>query len=108
MWGRHVAFWQIVLQKSFWGDERNFLRPLMRFVGKDVRDLIAHQKNGHGASYRRHRGSQRRNCLKFDFREILGVVQFSTFATLSADERTSSGSSGMSVLCQEETHALQQ
>jgi len=57
----------------------------MRFVRKDVRDLIAHQKNGHGASYRRHRGSQRRNCLKFDFREILGVVQFSTFATLSAN-----------------------
>ena len=23
--------WQILLQKSFWGDERNFLGPLMRF-----------------------------------------------------------------------------
>jgi hypothetical protein len=25
-------FWQILLQKSFLGDERNFLGPLMRFV----------------------------------------------------------------------------
>jgi hypothetical protein len=56
----------------------------MRFVRKEVRDLIAHQKNGHGASYRRHRVLQRRNRLKFDFREIFGVVRFSTFATLSA------------------------
>jgi len=53
----------------------------MRSVRKDVRDLIAHQKNGHGASYRRHRVLQRRNRLKFDFREIFGVAQFSTFAT---------------------------
>jgi hypothetical protein len=29
-----------LLQKSFWGDERNFLGPLMRFVCGDVRDLI--------------------------------------------------------------------
>ena len=56
----------------------------MRFVRRDVRDLIAHQKNGHGASYRHHRVLQRRSRLKFDFREIFGVVQFSTFATLSA------------------------
>jgi len=48
----------------------------MRFVQKDVRDLIAHQKNGRGASYRRHRVLQRRNRLKFDFREIFGVVRF--------------------------------
>jgi hypothetical protein len=27
---------------------------------------------------------QRRSRLKFDFREIFGVVRFSTFATLSA------------------------
>jgi hypothetical protein len=73
----------ILLQKSFGGDERNFLGPLMRFVRRDVRDLIAHQKNGHGASYRRHRVLQRRSRLKFDFREIFGVVRFSTFATLS-------------------------
>jgi len=79
-----VAYWQILLQKSFGGDERNFLGPLMRFVRRDVRDLIAHQKNGHGASYRRHRVLQRRSRLKFDFRGIFCVVRFSTFATLSA------------------------
>jgi hypothetical protein len=56
----------------------------MRFVRGDVRDLIAHQKNGHGASYRHHKGLQRRSRLKFDFRGIFGLVRFSTFATLSA------------------------
>jgi hypothetical protein len=29
---RHVRKVPIVLQKSFWGDDRNFLGPLMRFV----------------------------------------------------------------------------
>jgi len=57
----------------------------MRFVRRDLRDLIAHQKNGHGASYRRHRVLQQRSRPKFDFREIFGVVRFSTFATLSAN-----------------------
>ena len=84
-WIAMSAFHLILLQKSFDGDERNFLGPLMRFVRKDVRDLIAHQKNGHGASYRRHRVLQRRIGLKFDFREIFGVVRFSTFATLSPE-----------------------
>jgi hypothetical protein len=28
------------LQKSFWGGERKFLEPLMRFARGDVRDLI--------------------------------------------------------------------
>jgi len=54
---RHVRNVPIVLQKSFGGGERNFLGPLMRFVRRDVRDLIAHQKNGHGVPYRRHRAS---------------------------------------------------
>jgi hypothetical protein len=40
------------LQKSFGGDERNFLGKLMRFVRRDVRDHIAYQKNEYGASYR--------------------------------------------------------
>ena len=43
----------------------------MRFVRRDVRDPIAHQKNGHGASYRRHRVLQGRSRPKFGFREIL-------------------------------------
>jgi hypothetical protein len=59
----------------------------MRFVRRDVRGLIAHQKNGYGASYRHHRVLQRRSRLRFDFREIFGVVRFSTFATKSAMNR---------------------
>jgi hypothetical protein len=79
----------IVLQKSFGGDERNFLGPLMRFVRRDVRDHIAYQKNGHGASCQRYRALQRRSRLKINFCEIFGVVRFSTFATLSVVKRTS-------------------
>jgi hypothetical protein len=30
----------ILLQKSFWGVERKFLEPLMRFARGDVRDHI--------------------------------------------------------------------
>jgi len=60
---RHVREVPIVLQKSFGADERNFLGPLMRFVRRDVRDHLAYQKNGHGATYRRHRALQRRGRL---------------------------------------------
>jgi hypothetical protein len=51
---RYVGFVPILLQKSFWGDERNFLGPLMRFVCGDVRDLIVSYKNNHGRSYQRY------------------------------------------------------
>ena len=43
----------IVLKKSFLGDERNFLGPLMRFVRGDVRDHIVSHKSDHGPSYQR-------------------------------------------------------
>src|SRR5450759_1791122 len=36
----------IVLKKSFSGDERHFLGPLMRFAHGDVRDHIVSPKNG--------------------------------------------------------------
>ena len=36
MW--KVSFWQILLQKSFRGDVRKFLEPLMRLTRGDVRD----------------------------------------------------------------------
>jgi hypothetical protein len=55
----NVRFAPILLQKSFWGDERNFLGPLMRFVCGDVRDLIVSYKNDHGPSYQRYRALQR-------------------------------------------------
>src|SRR5260370_33444194 len=81
---RHVRVWQILLQKSFWGAERKFLEPLMRLAHRDVRDLIVSQKNDHGPSYWRYGALQRWRCLKYYFREIFGVVRFSTFATKSA------------------------
>jgi hypothetical protein len=70
--------------KSFWGAERKFLEPLMRLAPRDVRDLIVSEKNDHGPSYWRYGALQRWSCLKYYFREILGVVRFSTFATKSA------------------------
>src|SRR4030081_3749864 len=49
VWGdvraSHVCSWQILLQKSFWGGERKFLEPLMRFARGDVRDHIVHPKS---------------------------------------------------------------
>src|SRR5271163_4911931 len=36
--------WQILLKKSFRGDERNFLEPLMHFMRSDVRDHVASRK----------------------------------------------------------------
>src|SRR5712671_3067736 len=39
----------ILLQKSFWGDERKFLEPLMRFTHGDVRDHIVSSKIDHGS-----------------------------------------------------------
>jgi hypothetical protein len=37
-----------LLRKSFWGDERNFLEPLLRFTRGDVRDHIVSSKIDHG------------------------------------------------------------
>jgi hypothetical protein len=79
-----VAFWPILLQKSFWGDERNFLGPLMRFVCGDVRDLIVSCKNSYGRSYQRYSALHLQRRLKISFCEIFGIVRFSTFATVSA------------------------
>ena len=66
------------------GDERNFLGPLMRFGCGDVRDLIVSHKTDHGPAHRRYGALQQWRCLKICFREIFGVVRFSTFATISA------------------------
>jgi hypothetical protein len=50
----NVAFWQTVLQKSFWGADQNFSGLLMRFARGDTRDHIVSHKNDHGASYERY------------------------------------------------------
>ena len=42
------ALLPILLQKSFWGGERKFLEPLMRFTRGDVRDHIVSSKIDHG------------------------------------------------------------
>jgi hypothetical protein len=86
---RDVCFapW-IVLKKSFWGDDQNFSGLLMRFARGDMRDHIVSHKNDHGASYERYGVLQWWSRLKISFCEIFGVVQFSTFATLSGDEWT--------------------
>jgi hypothetical protein len=41
-------FAPILLPKSFWGVERKFLEPLVRFARGDVRDHIGCSKNDHG------------------------------------------------------------
>src|SRR5881394_2014494 len=79
----------IVLQKSFWGDDQKFSEPLMPFACGDMRDHIVSLKNDHGASPGRYGVSQWWNRLEISFCEIFGVVQFSTFATLSGAVRTS-------------------
>src|ERR1700690_2925882 len=74
----------IVLQKSFWVDQRKFLGPLMHFALGDVRGHIISRKNDHGPAYRRYGPLQRQILIKIDFREIFGIVRFSSFATQSA------------------------
>jgi hypothetical protein len=44
----HFRFGSILLQKSFWGAERKFLEPLMRFAHGGVRDHIGRSKIDHG------------------------------------------------------------
>ena len=41
---------QRLLQKSFWGDERNFVEPLMRFTSGDVREPYRFIQNRSGTS----------------------------------------------------------
>jgi hypothetical protein len=93
----------IVLKKVFWGDERKFLEPLMRFARGDMRDHIVSHKNDHGASYRRYGALQWRSRLKINFCEIFDVVRSSSFATQSRRKRTPSRPVGMSQKCQKQT-----
>jgi len=81
---RHVRNVPIVLKKSFLTGAGNFSEPLKRFVRRDVRDHVVTHKNDHGPSYQRQKSLQRWRRRKIIFREILGVVRFSTFATISA------------------------
>jgi hypothetical protein len=40
-----------IVAKSFWGDERKFLRPLMRFTRGEVGTHIVSSKIDHGSSW---------------------------------------------------------
>jgi hypothetical protein len=51
-YSRHVHFVPIVLKKSFSGEERKFLGPLIRFARGDVRVHIISYKNDYRSSYR--------------------------------------------------------
>ena len=84
---RQVRFVPILLQKPFWGDERKLSEPLMRPAPRDVRDHIVSLKNDHAPSHWRYGTLQRYSHPKISFREIFGVVRFSTFATKSAQNR---------------------
>ena len=76
------VIWGILLQKSFGGDERNFLELLMCIAHSDVRDHIVSLKNDHGPSYRRYSASQPESRPEINICEIFDVVRFSTFATI--------------------------
>jgi hypothetical protein len=56
----------------------------MRSARDDVRGPHRFAKKDHRPSYRRYRAFQRQKRLRINFGEILGVVRFSTFSTLSA------------------------
>jgi hypothetical protein len=73
-----------VLKSLFWGADQNFSGPLMPFARGNMRDHIVSRKNDHDASYGRYAVLQWWSRLKISFCEIFGVVQFSTFATQSA------------------------
>jgi len=72
----------------------------MRFAHGDMRDHIVSHKNDHGASYERYGVLQWQSRLKISFCEIFGVVQSSTFATLSPGKQTCQAAAGMSPTCQ--------
>jgi hypothetical protein len=66
----------ILLQKSFWGDERKFSGTLTRVARGDVRDHVVPRKNDHGPAERRDGASQCYSSLKITFREIFGSLDF--------------------------------
>ena len=79
----HVRFVPIVLKKSFLGDGRKFLGPLMRFVRGDVRDHTFLRKTT-TSFVSALRSIAVAESAKNQLLRNFGVARFSTFATLSA------------------------
>ena len=77
-------FWQIVLKKSFFADDRKFSRPLVRRFRREVRDHMNYRKNNRWPSHRFYSALQRQKSAKRYICEILGVPRFSSFSTQSA------------------------
>src|SRR5450755_1280985 len=73
---QEVWFVPILLQKSFWGRERKFLEPLMRFTRGDVRDHIVSSKSitGLGSGVEKRRSS--REVQRSAFARFLGLFDF--------------------------------
>src|SRR5712672_2979427 len=67
----------------------------MRFACGDMRDHIVSYQNDHRPSYWRQRALRQQARLRIDFSEILRVVRFSTFATISAQSRRSYANNGI-------------
>src|SRR6266446_2001097 len=77
----------------------------MRFACGDMRDHIVSYQNDHRPSYWRRRALRHQARLRIDFSEILRVVRFSTFATISAN--IGSGQSHSSAVSARAISALQ-
>src|SRR5258708_33334433 len=63
----------------------------MRFACGDMRDHIVSYQNDHRPSYWRRRALRQQARLRIDFREILRVVRFSTFAATRGQSARSYG-----------------
>ena len=84
---RNDRYWQILLQKSFWGVERKFLEPLMRFTRGDAKGPYRFFQNRPRTFLAALKSYGVAEKSKDQLCENLGVVRFSTFATVSAPLR---------------------
>jgi hypothetical protein len=71
-----VRFAPILFQKSFWGDERKLLEPMMRFTRGDVRDYIVSSKIDHGYRRGAKERRRRREAQRSTFARFFGLFDF--------------------------------
>jgi hypothetical protein len=82
------ALLPIVLKKSFWGVERKFLEPLMRFMRSDVRDHIVSHKTTTDLRIGAKEGCNRRDSSESIF------ARFSASSDFRLLQQTLTGISG--------------
>jgi hypothetical protein len=68
--------WQILLQKSFWGEERKFLEPLMRFASGDLGDHIVPSKIDQDLPTGAEKRRSSRKIQRSTFARFLGLFDF--------------------------------